>query len=241
MEFYLAIVLNAHAPYLKHPHNKYSLDEYLLFDQILDTYLPLLEMLERLQSHIINTPITLSLSPTLLEMLASPIIQEHFRIYLQYKINLAKFEKERNFFDSQIFPLADYYWQLFSKYQEKFIHTYKSDLIGAFANLHHKGIVNLITTCATSAILPLLYPHSSLTRTQIKLGLDTFKRFFGFYPQDFWLPECAYNPGLEKILQDCGLKSTHISSCSAIGSTPSVPTSPYSPLRSLDDFIFYPN
>ena len=79
---YLAIVLNAHTPYIHHIKPQLHNDDYWLFDHILDSYFPLLDMMERLYTEGVPYRLTLSLSPTLLEMLADPQIQERFDRYL---------------------------------------------------------------------------------------------------------------------------------------------------------------
>jgi 1,4-alpha-glucan branching enzyme len=53
---YLALVLHAHLPFVRHPESDYVLEEEWLFEAITETYIPLLQMFEgfkrdRFQDH----------------------------------------------------------------------------------------------------------------------------------------------------------------------------------------------
>jgi 1,4-alpha-glucan branching enzyme len=41
---------------------------------------------------------------------------------------------------------------------------------------------------------------------QVDLGMSEFRRFFGHPASGFWLPECAYYTGLDRILADAGIR-----------------------------------
>jgi 1,4-alpha-glucan branching enzyme len=64
--------------------------------------------------------------------------------------------------------------------------------------------VALIPSTATHAVLPLLATRSGL-RLQIDAGLRSHRRRFG-WQGGFWLPECAYAPGLEWQLVEQGVQ-----------------------------------
>ncbi len=72
---YLAIVLHAHLPFVRHPEYADSLEEYWLYEAITDTYLPLLFVLDRLVEEEIDFRLTLSVTPTLASMFADPFLQ----------------------------------------------------------------------------------------------------------------------------------------------------------------------
>ncbi len=237
---YLAIALNAHTPYIHHIKPQLHNDDYWLFDHILDSYFPLLDMMERLYTEGVPYRLTLSLSPTLLEMLADPQIQERFDRYLEKKISLAVREADRCLFELELSELVDHYLTRLRYYRDKFNFVYNRQIIDAFAKLAKDGCLELITTGATSSILPILYPYGALGRAQIKVGIDTFYRHFGFKPQGFWLPECAFNPGLDKLLEENGLKYTYTTVCENVGAIPHPSLASVSPLRNLTNFVFFP-
>ena len=67
-------------------------------------------------------------------------------------------------------------------------------------------------------------------QTQIKVGIDTFKGHFGFTPKGFWLPECAYYPGLESILKDNGIQYFFVDSHGILDASETPRYGVYAPL-----------
>ena len=77
------------------------------------------------------------------------------------------------------------------------------DLVGAFASLAKTGHVEILTSGATHGYLPLLDRAS--VHAQLAVGTRSTRRLLGVEPRGIWLPECAYAPGLEDILESHGL------------------------------------
>ncbi|MDP4792667.1 MAG: DUF1957 domain-containing protein, partial [Verrucomicrobiales bacterium] len=69
MSRYCSIVLHAHVPWVRHPEVSHCLEEDWLHSAVVETHLPLLEMLFRLREEGVPFKLTLNLSPTLLAML----------------------------------------------------------------------------------------------------------------------------------------------------------------------------
>ena len=66
--------------------------------------------------------------------------------------------------------------------------------------------VELWTSTATHALLPMLATDAGL-RLQLATGRASHVRRFGDWGGGFWLPECAYAPGLERDLADHGVRA----------------------------------
>jgi 1,4-alpha-glucan branching enzyme len=66
--------------------------------------------------------------------------------------------------------------------------------------------LEIITSAATHALLPFLSQHLPSLRAQVLTGCDHYRNCFGCEPRGIWLPECAYAPELDKILQEAGLR-----------------------------------
>ncbi len=62
----------------------------------------------------------------------------------------------------------------------------------------------LAASSATHALLPLLATRAGL-RLQLDAGIRSHRRRFG-WDGGFWLPECAYDPGLEWALAEAGVE-----------------------------------
>jgi 1,4-alpha-glucan branching enzyme len=72
---YLAIILHAHLPYLRHPEHEYSLEERWLYEPMTESYIPLFMVMEKLLEEGIHFRLTFSVSPTLACMLEDPLLQ----------------------------------------------------------------------------------------------------------------------------------------------------------------------
>ncbi|MCC6235643.1 MAG: DUF1957 domain-containing protein, partial [Verrucomicrobiales bacterium] len=94
------------------------------------------------------------------------------------------------------------------------------DLVDAFRQLQDDGILEIITTAATHALLPLLHAHPSSIRGQLQTARHDYRRCFGRDPQGIWLPECAYAEGIELALQEAGLRWFMVDSHGLLHATP---------------------
>jgi 1,4-alpha-glucan branching enzyme len=202
----LAIVLQAHLPWVRHPEYESFLEEDWLFEAITETYLPLLDTFERLSADDVPYRVTISLSPPLLNMLADPLLQERYEHYLESRITLAEREVVRTRHDPSFESLARHYLAAFTRARTTFSERYRRNLIAAFSALADTGSVRLMTSAATHGCLPLLAVNEEAVRMQVTLGMSEFRRLLGRPASGFWLPECAYYSGLDRILADAGVR-----------------------------------
>ncbi len=202
---YLSIILHAHLPYVHHPEHDSFFEENWLFEAILDCYLPLIAMLDRLQQDKVVYRLTLSLSPTLITMLQDGLLQNRFLRHLHTLLELADKEIARTQDQPELLSLAGLYRQRFLEALFIYNNHYQCDLLAAFEKHHLAGGLELITTAATHGFLPLLNISEAAVASQIKMGIDCFKARFGFAPRGFWLPECGYYPGVESHLRQAGV------------------------------------
>ncbi|TAL06970.1 MAG: DUF1957 domain-containing protein [Verrucomicrobia bacterium] len=205
MPGYLAIVLHAHLPFVRHPEHEKFLEESWLYEAVAECYLPLLQMLRGWQRDNIPARLTLTLSPTLCAMLRDPLLQERTARHLDSLVALAEKEIRRTEWDRAFQPLARMYHGRFSAARELFAGCQR-DLVGAFRELQNQGRVEIITTAATHAVLPLLAAHPASLRAQVLTACDQYRECFGCEPRGFWLPECAYDPAVEACLQEANLR-----------------------------------
>jgi len=202
---YLSIVLHAHLPFVKHPEYSSFLEERWYFEAMNGTYIPLIAMLKRLISENVEFELTLSLSPTLLCMMEDKLLSERYSAHLDKLIELAKREQERNREHGHLKWLADYYLETFIE-ARKIFDECGHRICNHFRNLSESKKVHLITTSATHAVLPLIMSEPAAVRGQIETGLKTFCNVFGYRPQGFWLPECAFHPGIEEYMREAGIR-----------------------------------
>ncbi len=205
MHGYLSIVLHAHLPFVRHPEHEKFLEETWLFEAITETYVPLLQILEGWAHDGMDTRLTLTLSPTLCAMLRDPLLQERYDRHLRGLVELAEKEIHRTHWDRAFHELAWMYHHRLTTIRDAYL-GWGRDLVGAFRKLQDRGRLEIITTAATHALLPLFASHPPTLRAQILTARDHYRSCFGRDPRGIWLPECAYFDGVEEFLQEANLR-----------------------------------
>ncbi len=201
---FLNIVLHAHLPFVCHPEYKHFFEENWLFEAITECYIPLLQMLTRLSQEQVKYRLTLSLSPPLMAMLNNELLQTRYLAHLHKQIELAEKEVIRTQ-GTAYHDLAKFYRQLYVDTRNIYQAQYGCDILSVVQALQASGHLELISSAATHGFLPLLNSEAAV-RCQIETGIASFATQFGLQPAGFWLPECAYYPGLENHLQRAGVQ-----------------------------------
>ncbi len=232
----LMLVLHSHLPYVKH-QGRWPFGEVWLFEAMAETYVPLLQTWLRLLDEGISAPITLSLSPTLMEQLASHYIQEEFVEYLKSCERQASSD-ERSFRargQQEMAEIADYYRRFYQEVRLSFVTEFDGDLIRVIRELSQRVPLDILATAATHAYLPLIKNKSGLER-QIVVGRECFVKHFGFEPQGFWLPECGYYQGIEEVLDRNSIKYFFVDGHAIEGGRPAQVSSGSERLSETEDF-----
>jgi 1,4-alpha-glucan branching enzyme len=203
---FLTLILHTHLPYVRHPEYEEFLEEGWLYEAITETYIPLLDLFEGLVRDQVPCRLTMSLTPPLLNMLSDTLLQARYVRRLHRLIELATKEVERTRADPAFHPLAEMYLRLFTHARDTFVDRYRGNLVQAFRSFQEAGVVDLIACAATHGYLPLLRVNEKAVRAQIRVGVEEHRRFFGRAPQGFWLPECAYYPGVDEVLKAYGIQ-----------------------------------
>jgi 1,4-alpha-glucan branching enzyme len=205
MQGYLALVLHAHLPFVRHPEHNTFLEENWLFEAITETYVPLLRTMLGWQQEGIRAPVALTLTPTLCAMLSDPLLQQRYRRHLEAQVELTEKEAHRTLWERPFHDLARFYLERFSS-TRRFYEAHGGDLLGQFRKLQEAGCLEILTSAATHAILPLLASHPPSLRAQILVARDSYRHHFGCDPRGIWLPECAYSEPVEAPLREANLR-----------------------------------
>jgi 1,4-alpha-glucan branching enzyme len=203
---YVAMVLHAHLPYVRHPEHENILEERWLFEAISETYIPLITFFEELINEGIEYRLTMSVTPPLLSMLSDSLLQERYIKYLEKLIVLSELEVKRTMGQPEFNKLALMYNNKYKSDLIIFKDVYKCNLISAFKKLQDSGVLEIMTSAATHGFLPLLCTSSNSVKAQVALGVETYEKYFGHKPRGIWLPECGYFPSLEDTLKENGLE-----------------------------------
>ncbi len=199
---YVALILHAHLPWVKHPEYDEFLEEDWYFEAASETYLPLLRVLEGLADDGVPHALNLVISPTLAAMMEDPHHQARLRRYLEKGLELARREVTRLASDPELGPVARFYRERYRWLLDLYVSHYGQDLIGAFRRLMDRGGIEVVTCAATHGLLPVLRTHPEAVRAQVRLGVQEYERHFGRRPKGIWLPECGYYEGVEEFLAD---------------------------------------
>lgn len=202
---YLCLLLHAHLPFVRHPEYDDAMEERWLYQALTESYIPVLDALFRLVREGVPYRLSVSLSPPLIEMLADDLLKERYKRYVHVMLDLCDKEATRLKDSPETARLARMYRSRFEEVLRLYTEDFGEDIAGAFRKLRSVGAVDLLTSAATHAYLPLLM-HKESMAAQIKVGVDAFKRRMGFQPDGFWLPECAYTPEAEPLLAEAGIK-----------------------------------
>lgn len=216
---YLALVLHAHLPFVRHPEYNEFLEEDWLFQAITETYIPLLQVYEGLVRDGVPFKITMSLTPSLLSMLSDPLLQARYLRFLDRSLELAHLEVERTRQQPEFHTLATMYQEKLRAAWDLYCNQYHNNLINAFKKFQNLGCLELITCAATHGYLPLMV-NPKAVRAQIQVGVQTHIEHLGQPPRGIWLPECAYEPGLENHLREAGLRYFFLDNHGILHATP---------------------
>ncbi|AZO94125.1 1,4-alpha-glucan branching protein domain-containing protein [Halocella sp. SP3-1] len=201
---FLAFVLHAHLPYVRH-NKEGELAEDWLYEAITETYIPLIIIMNRLVKEGVNFQYTINISPSLASMLGDELLQERYHKHLLKLIELSEKELQRTKDQPEFYRLAEMYNYLYKEAYYFFHEKYHNNILAAFKEFQERGNIEIITSAATHAYLPLLLTDEA-RNAQIKTGIETYQQFFGKRPNGIWLPECAFKPGLDQILAENDLR-----------------------------------
>jgi len=227
---YLILVLHAHLPYIRHPEHEYFLEENWLYEAITESYIPLIDVFDRLLNDNIDFRITLSLSPTLVEMFNDSFLRERYLRYINNLIELSEKELLRNRGDISFEPLARMYNDRFKRVKFLYEESCKKDLTAAFRRLRETGKVEIITTAATHSYLPVLSMYPQAVRAQIRVAKANHIKNFGEAPAGIWLPECGYYNGADNLLEEAGIKFFFMDTHGILNGTPTPRYGVYKPV-----------
>ncbi len=205
---HLSIVLHAHLPFIRHPEHDYHLEELWFYEAMHETYLPLLQVLDRLDEDEVEGKLTLSLSAPLLAMMGDYLLRERFIEHLERLVEFSAEDVDRTA-GGDFEEVALYYRERFRGLRDYFVDHLGGDVISAFADHAESGRLDLITCVGTHPILPFMETEAA-QRAQIRVGLDHFQACFGFHPSGIWIAECAFSPEVDRLLTDQDIAYTFL-------------------------------
>ncbi len=203
----LALVLHSHMPYVE-GFGTWPFGEEWLLEAMASVYVPLIELCEKWADAGRGDVLSLGLTPVLCDQLEAADLDRRFSTYctdVRMKLSSDQaLEYERKGETEMAGALSritdDYVRSL------RLFESLDKRLLPAFRQLQDRGVVTLWTSTATHATLPLVATEAG-RRLQLDTGIRSHRRRFGGWSGGFWLPECAYEPGLERLMFENGVDS----------------------------------
>ncbi len=205
----LALVLHTHMPYVE-GFGTWPFGEEWLWEAVACVYLPLLDLLD-------GAPVTIGLTPVLCDQLEAMRGEPGDRFLRFLREVRAEVHAEDSaglerggepLLAAEVRRAAGDYERADQSFERR-----GRDLLGAFGAL--RG-VELWTSSATHAVLPLLATDAGVG-LQLGTGIASHRRRFGAWSGGFWLPECAYAPGLDDALAANGVRRFCVDQTAAHG------------------------
>ncbi|HEX8649308.1 MAG TPA: 1,4-alpha-glucan branching protein domain-containing protein [Pyrinomonadaceae bacterium] len=203
---FFSLVLHAHLPFVRHPEHPEFLEEDWLYEAITEVYLPLIFVFSNLYESGAQPRLAMNVSPPLCEMLSDPLLESRYTRHLENLLALARKEAERTAREAPQFQAAArMYQETLSAALKLWDERYGRNIVRAFRELQDEGVLEIITCGATHGFLPLISTEEA-RRAQISVAVANYQKHFGRRPRGIWLPECAYEPGIERLLADNGIE-----------------------------------
>ena len=201
------------AAHLRRPdgYGAWPFGEEWLWEAIATSYVPLLDVLDRVERPLL----TLSLTPVLCDQLEASGALERCVQFLEsirvqsHELDIAHYRGRGDgaVVDALERSAADY---------ESAARRLRGLPGGPAGLLAALGEHASWTSAATHPVLPLLASDQALA-LQVETGVASHRRRFEDWGGGFWLPECAYAPWLDETLEAAGVRSTCLELTSLFG------------------------
>jgi 1,4-alpha-glucan branching enzyme len=202
----LAILLHSHMPYVE-GFGTWPFGEEWLFEAVASAYVPLVARCERWAEEGRRGVLTLGVTPVLADQLALPEVAERLLRFLRETRAEGHRRDTLGLEQAGQHQAADALRQSAHDYEraaERF-ESLGKDLLSALRRMKDRGVIELWTSAATHAVLPLVATESGV-RLQVATGIDSHRDRFGRWSGGFWLPECAFRAGLDDQLACAGVR-----------------------------------
>jgi 1,4-alpha-glucan branching enzyme len=225
---YLALVLHAHLPFIRHPEYPDFLEEDWFFEAVTETYVPLLSRFDQMRREGIPFRVTMTVTPPLATMLNDGLLRSRLEHYIDRRLHLLENEMKNNR-GNHVEVLARHYFSEFSNAKDFIFNRHHGNLLESFRSLQDSGHLDLVTCTATHGFLPLMKTISA-RRSQILTAAQSHERFFGRRPRGIWLAECGYDVGIDDLLAEAGIEYFFVDSHGILFGEPQPASGVYAPV-----------
>lgn len=190
------LVLHSHLPWLAH-HGRWPVGEEWLYQSWAHSYLPVVDVLERLAAEGHRDLVTLGVTPVLSAQLDDPYSLRGVHDWIGGWLLRAHEAASR------LPELGAHEHRAATAALELFERRWRHGASPVLRGLSDAGAVELLGGPATHPFAPLLEPP--VRAFALATGLADARLRRGATPAGIWAPECGYAPGMEREYADAGV------------------------------------
>ncbi len=236
---YLALVLHAHLPFVRHPEHARHLEERWFYEALVECYLPLLDAFDRMADEGVPFALTMSVTPPLAAMMSDDLLRRRFHEHLarleapggardEAPLRRRAVRADRHVLSRPLRATCARVWD-----------RHGGDVLSGLVRHWDAGRLELITCSATHCYLPGMLPAREGIRPQLALGVTGFERIVGRTPTGAWLAECAYHPSFDAEIARAGIRFTVLDTHGILHARPRPPFGVHAPICSPSGVAFF--
>lgn len=195
------LVLHTHLPWLAH-HGAWPVGEEWLHQAWATSYLPVVDVLDRLAAEGRTDLLTLGVTPVVHAQLDDPWFGREFHTWLGFWAVRA--EGLATHPDPALRATGHREHAAARRALAAYERRWGAGLSPVLRPLVDAGTVELLGGPATHPFQPLL--DRPWQRFALRTGLDDATLRLGHRPEGIWAPECGYRPGIERDYADLGVR-----------------------------------
>lgn len=191
------LVLHSHLPWLAH-HGAWPVGEEWLYQAWAHSYLPVIDLLERLADEGRDNVLTLGVTPVLAAQLDDPYSLRGAHDWL------GNWHLRAQYAGRRLADLSAYEHRQSERAIEQFETRWRHGFSPVLRPLVDNDVVELLGGPATHPFQPLLDPR--IRAFALRTGLADTALRIGSAPEGIWAPECGYAPGMEADYAAAGVR-----------------------------------
>ncbi|MCL1992204.1 MAG: DUF1957 domain-containing protein [Spirochaetes bacterium] len=242
----ISLVLHAHLPFVREYNGandfRHAAEESRFFDALSETYIPLLQMFDRLENSRIPFKLGFSISPLLCQMLSDELLLKKYLAYTDKQIEFGKRELERTAATAgdsgALHALAKHNLDRIVDQKIVFQERYEGNILKTIDFYSRKGRLEILAGPVTHAFLPFQNLPGAIA-AQIETALPFYRQHFGGRPYGFWLPELGWNASVESFLRYYGFGYTIVDTHGLIFGSPPPQKGSFYPIKTPGGIFVY--
>ena len=236
---YLALVLHAHLPFVRHPEHARHLEERWFYEALVECYLPLLDAFDRMAEEGVPFALTMSVTPPLAAMMRDDLLRQPLRraprpprsprgARDEAPLRRRAFRSDRHLLPRPLRPHA----------QRSGIGTAATSS-PASSGTGTPDASSFSRARRRTATCRECSRRAEGIRPQLGLGVAGFERIVGRRPTGAWLAECAYHPSFDAEIARAGIRFTVLDTHGLLHARPRPPFGVHAPVCSPSGVAFF--